>query len=278
MVKQVRDLPENDAIATMGAKLRNARDELGISRAKVQDETGIPAKTLEHYEAGASEPTLTRLKALCDLYKLSFGEMAGAEEVPKESSKEAVEESPKEEQAAPKEVAGELPAVEAMLEELAAFRVAGFDGSQRRAMALVGELNAAMKRLESDELEALAETRGLFEGDRPTADGIFGLFVEDVDEAQRFCGLVEERIVDTAILGADLYAIDREALVTVADEIKDEFDIEEPRYLGWSDCWGDYAEFVPLIREPLRKLALMGKGVNFTDPGQFPARELEVAA
>lgn len=274
MVKQVRDLPENDAIATMGVKLRNARDELGISRAKVQDETGIPAKTLEHYEAGASEPTLTRLKALCDLYKLPFGEMAGTEEGPKEIAGE----TPKEGETVPEEVTGGMPVVEAMLDELAAFRVAGFDGSQRRAMAIVDELTTAMKRLESDELEALAEMRELFEGDRPTADGIFGLFVEDIDEAQRFCGLVEERIVDTAILGADLYAIDREALVAVADDIKDEFDIEEPRFLGWSDCWGYYAEFVPLIREPLRKLALMGKGIDFTDPGKFPRRELEAAA
>ncbi|MEQ8284438.1 helix-turn-helix transcriptional regulator [Thalassospira sp.] len=274
MVKQVRDLPENDAIATMGVKLRNARDELGISRAKVQDETGIPAKTLEHYEAGASEPTLTRLKALCDLYKLPFGEMAGTEEGPK---KIAVE-TPKEGETVPEEVPGGMVVVEAMLDELTAFRAVGFDGAQRRAMALVDELTTAMKRLESDELEALAEARGLFEGDRPTADGIFGLFVEDIDEAQRFCGLVEERIVDTAILGADLYTIDREALVTVADDIKDEFDIEEPRFLGWSDCWGDYAEFVPLIRDPLRKLALMGKGMDLANLDQFPRRELEAAA
>ncbi|MEQ9567303.1 MAG: hypothetical protein RLN85_16065, partial [Pseudomonadales bacterium] len=80
------------------------------------------------------------------------------------------------------------------------------------------------------------------------------------------------------ILGADLYTIDREALVTVADDIKDEFDIEEPRFLGWSDCWGDYAEFVPLIRDPLRKLALMGKGMDLANLDQFPRRELEAAA
>ena len=274
MVKQVRDLPENDAIATMGVKLRAAREEAGFSRAKVQDETGIPAKTLEHYEAGSSEPTLTRLKALCDLYKLPFAEMAGTEESPKELTGE----TPKEAKTIPEETTGAVPAVEAMLDELTAFRAIGFDGAQRRAIALVDELATAMKRLESDELEALAEARGLFEGDRPTSDGIFGLFVEDVDEAQRYCGLVEERIVDTAILGSDLYAIDRDAVVKVADAIKDEFDLEEPRFLGWSDCWGDYAEFVPLIREPLRKLALMGKGMDLANLDQFPRRELEAAA
>ncbi|WP_417824646.1 helix-turn-helix domain-containing protein [Thalassospira lucentensis] len=268
MVKQVRDLPENAAIATMGVKLRAAREEAGKSRATVQKETGISAKALEHYEAGTSEVSISRLEQLCKLYGLEMKEVlpidvgGSAGEFPRDENADA----------------GGMPIVEAMLADLAAFRVTGFDGAQRRAMALVDELATAMKRLESDELEALAEARELFEGDRPTSDGIFGLFVEDVDEAQRYCGLVEERIVDTAILGSDLYAIDREALVKVADAIKDEFDIEEPRFLGWSDCWGDYAEFVPLIREPLRKLALMGKGMDLANLDQFPRRELEAAA
>lgn len=266
MVKQVRDLPENDAIATMGAKLRAAREETGKSRATVQKETGISAKALEHYENGTSQISISRLEQLCGLYGLDMKDVLSID------AGESTGALPGSENAD----VGAMSTVEAMLADLAGFRAAGFEGSQRRAMALVDDLSVAMKRLEGDELEALAAKHGLFEGERPTANDIFGLFVDDLEASQELCSEVEARIIDTAIIGTDLYGFTREALVDLAEDLQEDFDISQPRMGGFS--WGDHKDFVPVIREPLRKLALMGKGIDFTDPGQFPRRELKTAA
>jgi hypothetical protein len=111
----------------------------------------------------------------------------------------------------------------------------------------------------------------LYKGDCPSSSYIDDIFAVNPDDAQNFCGLIEERIVDTAILGVDLHAIERDALASLADRLSEEQDaLERPAAFGFS--WGKHTDFVPLIRPFLRMMALTNNMPDFTDREVFPRR------
>jgi hypothetical protein len=92
-----------------------------------------------------------------------------------------------------------------------------------------------------------------------------------LEKGQSFCANIEERVLDTAILGVDLYNIEREPLVKLADELQEEHDIEEPAWGGFS--WGEHNDFVPLIRPYMRAASYRGHPVDFTNHNEFLRRE-----
>lgn len=58
-------------------RLKNARDNKGVSQTQVYKDTGINNKTLSGYERGISEPDVDTIKILADYYNVSLEYLLG---------------------------------------------------------------------------------------------------------------------------------------------------------------------------------------------------------
>lgn len=272
MTQQVKDLP-HDQNNTAATRLRDARELMGYSRAELAKRTGIPAKSIEKFEYGSQEPSISRLQALATALEVSPQWIMGeGDQVPVKGKLPAWDNTTEAADVAPplprpeNEPVNEndlATEVRVILDTLDDMRSEMFEGTRRRAMALADNAKNLMRNLEPDELLELADERGLHKCDGDNEESITALFADGPDKGQEYCGSIEDRILDTAILGVDLYAVDRDALVKVADDHEDEHDIERPAWLGLS--WGEHSEFVPLIRVPLLAQAYSGNAMQLVE-------------
>ena len=67
---------------TLASRLRQARDDMGFSRAELARRTGIPAKSIEKFEFGTQEPSVSRLQALSEALEVTFQSLAGMDADP----------------------------------------------------------------------------------------------------------------------------------------------------------------------------------------------------
>jgi transcriptional regulator with XRE-family HTH domain len=284
MTKTSRDIPKHEGMS-VADRLKAARQDANLTRRALSEVTGIPSSTVEKYERGDMDPNTTRLKTICNQLGVSVDWVLNGDEAPHiaatpepaetqasanvaEPFAETFVEAPPqhEKMAAPvneNDKINPMKHVRVLLDLLDDMRGHRFDGLQRQAMALENDIRVALKYLEPDELLALADERGLHQ-DESCLDtsGILDLFTESLDKGQIYCGNIEERILDTAILGVDLFSIEREPLVKLADKLREDHDIEAPVQVIVFSSWGDHKDFVPLIRPYVRA---MSYGVNFID-------------
>lgn len=73
-------------IKELSVKLKEKRQELGLSRKVVSEIIGISASTLADYENGYGEPSLKSLMKLASLYKCSTDFLLGIEKKPAEKT------------------------------------------------------------------------------------------------------------------------------------------------------------------------------------------------
>lgn len=66
-------------MATLGDRLRRARDRKGLKQKEVNERTGISDKSLSRYENNASEPDAESLVKLSNLYEVSLDWLLGKE-------------------------------------------------------------------------------------------------------------------------------------------------------------------------------------------------------
>lgn len=250
MTMKVKDVPEGTE-ETPAMRLRQAREDKGLTRTELASRTGIPPKSIEKFEYGSQEPSLSRLQALSEALGVTTQWIMGDEdngdvsEAPSPSS-----ETTPALLAEPVNDNDPMQRVRDMLERLDDMRVDEFQGVQRQAMALADDVRAALRYLEPGDLLAVASERGLYQGECKDESDILDLFSENVEEAQAYCGNIEERILDTAIIGVDLYAVECEPLIELAEEME----IESPGIFGW----GDHKDFVPVIRSHFQAEVLSG--------------------
>ncbi len=290
MTKILRDVPIHEGM-TVADRLKAARKDANKTRKAVFESTGIPASTLEKYETGNMDPNTTRLQAICDFLGVSVGWVlnghdtlsVAATEKPAETQVSAnvaetstetfTESTPEHSKIGPPTNENDpMGHIQEVLSSLDTMRAYGFVGYQRQAIALEEYIRTALKSIEPKELTTLALEQGLFQDESfPKASDIHDLFAEGLDEGQASCGCIEERILDTVILGVDLFKIDRGPLVELADKLQEVHDIAAPAWGGFS--WGDHKDFVPLIRPYLRALAYRGNFVDFSNEDLYKKRE-----
>ena len=265
MTMQVKDLPEN-LNETVATRLRLARDAAGRTRATVTTETGIPAKSIEKFENGHQEPSVSRLVTLCTLYGVSVDHILGQNNDPITPELNAIEQGMA---AASDEGLSKTNGPAAILNELDAMRANSFVLSKRRAMALVDELVRQLRFLEPDELLRLAGIRGIYKGECQDIETLIDFFFDDPDKGQKYCGLVEERIIDTAVIGVDLYTIELASLEHLIEDLA----ISPEGFDDLFSEWNGHDNIIPEIRTTLRGMSIAGNAPDFNNLEKLPRRQ-----
>lgn len=264
MDTNVTDADDTTAQRVIGARFRAAREAAGLSRAQVERASNVSQKAIEKFEAGLQSPNFVRFAALCAAVGKTVDEMLNgratrARPGTDETDDESATPPPGDDQQS------EVDPVEDALSRIDELRQHHFHDGQRKAIALVAVLRDALKSWEPAALLTLARKRGVDRGTCPSALDLQNALAADTDKGQAACAAVEERIIDTAVLGADLFSVPYEQLCKIADQLKRQFELDEG-FFGW----GKPPVLVPMLREPMRQLAVAGKGVALAAPGSAP--------
>lgn len=254
----------------IGQKLRTAREAAGMTRPDLSKATGVPTKSIEKYETGVQEAGVCRMGEIAQVLGVRIEDLIGikvpAPAIPSEDPPWDTDE--------PAEEALPLQLARATLETLDRMRLAGFDQTPRKAQALVEQARRELGFLEIDELEVLAKERGLYcDGCEGSADvSITAVFstmyaAETKQEAILFSHNVAERLIDTSVLGVDLWSIEFDAVTDFADRLQEDGLLEDRPWF-----WGDHAKAIPIIRPAAHQKALHGSSLPKDNPALFPAR------
>lgn len=273
------DVPVNSQSETLASRLRMVREGKNFSRRAASEETGIPQNSIEKFENGSQEPTVSRLQSLAELYEVTVDWLLNGEENEEAKSLKGNSPTSPENEArseAEEEVAQdvtETPSdnVRVMLSELDELREGDFKNGQRYALALAKDAVHMIGYLEVDELEKLAHERELHQEDEEQGFKFSELFQDNPHEAdEQFVGIVAERIADTALLGVDLYQIEADVLSGVADRLHSEKSLFPEGYNKMPfSSWGEHDEVVPLIRKALRAKFVSSKEIDFSNLEEF---------
>lgn len=253
--------------ADLPSRLRDARESKGLSRAKLSSETGIPAKSIEKFEAGDQEPSVSRLLTLANALGVSFDALIGRNV--DETVEEVPENSPETSDLIPEVELQPTPLSDAsmFLEQLDRLRGNSFEGSPRFTAAVIDKLKGVLDFLEPGQLMVLADQRELFKEDCPSASGLLDMLLGDFQVGNAECSIIEERIIDTAVFGVDLFGIQLDALEDLADQLE----ISHPSGF-FTAYWENHSEILDVLRPPLRALAITGNVPDLENEEQFPLR------
>lgn len=263
-----------DDLSTFGARLRAAREEQDLSRpalAKLTDNI-VTARIIDHLEKGTSEATIQKSELLAKALGvstdwLSHGKGNGPVAKPEASPDMAsLDEEEAEDNAQEDTGARHLTGLLDLLEEIEGYRLDGFTAHTRKMPLLIEDAEIAAEYLEPVEIEMIALERCAGEVKLPealqqqhTAHLSFRNRTrqarrEDAERTKYDTALQEvvDRIIDTAVLGLDLYSVDLSVLSTFARK----HDISSPHFFGG---WEHHSEIVPRVREKYRDMALQGR-------------------
>jgi len=281
------------ALTELPTRLRQAREDKGLSRAQAEKLTGIPAKSIEKFETDNQEPSISRVKTLCDVYEICPADLLGMDvvnddeidddgfdhdDVPtveaEEHNDDDVDTSiPSHRALVTIDDTEVLEPIIDLLNELGVLRDDGLESHRRRATRLIEELQEQLRSLEPVDLIKLADVCELYRADCPTANMIEVVFSESMDKGQAYCGKIEERIIDTAVFGIDLYEIERKPLVALAEKLAWSHGVEmKGTALLIFDDWGTHQDLALALRPTLRKMAIMGEGPDLVDSNKFKRR------
>lgn len=270
----------DETLKTLGERLQHAREIRGLSRRDLANMLEITGRKIEHYEYGSTEPPPSVCRALAGALEidpgiLAFGRVPFAA-TPNVNSDDgsASDILPIKRQA--------IENVDNLLETIDAVRSRGYVNNERMTIALVKKLHSAFDFLEAEDIHQVAYRRGLAilgagEAHLPKQDSddtgnVFSLFEAEHEEPRVRAPLEEliERIIDTALIGGDIFAAELLNLRAFArkHDVGTGLLAAVPR---------SHKAIAPLIRPVLRKKALE-RGSNFNLEGLLREEDLETTS
>lgn len=230
----------------IGSRIRETREEAGISRAGLGKMTGLSPKIILKIENAEQEATPSRLQSICQALSIDPAEFFGSTDV---SPNVPARNSP------PVLIADPFSTAANILEAIDQLREDGYEDGPRKALALADEAKRALSYLEPDALTDLARLRGVKRQPETDTSTVLGLFSTDPCEGQEICGHIEDRIVDTAVFGFDLWTVDIGAFSPIATQLVRDEKIEDRTGLfgGWNL---NHQEMAPLVRPYIRRMAV----------------------
>lgn len=61
----------------LGQRLKELREEKGLSQKQLAEKTGLSSSSIARWELGQSEPTVSSVSVLCDLFEVSADYLLG---------------------------------------------------------------------------------------------------------------------------------------------------------------------------------------------------------
>lgn len=260
MTVETRDIPETEKTETLAHRLKRARTVADLTRKELAKRTGIPMKSVEKFESGAMDPNTKRLRKLAEVLEVSpehllyGGDQATASQMPALSDDPTIDVPTIEE-------------VEDALTRIDDLREGDFSEAKRPALALAQTANQKAASLDADDLLELAEHRRLFAADLPTVSDLEKASIKDPEQAESAHQEIANRIVDTAIFGIDLYALELEPVADLAQEIG----VEMPLFFGWDS----HHDMLEDARSHLRRAAIILQTDLADDRKRFPLRKVK---
>ncbi|WP_175474060.1 helix-turn-helix domain-containing protein [Thalassobaculum litoreum] len=238
----------DDDTALIAERIKRARTEAGMSRKALSDATGISARTIERIENGEQEVTVQRVKLLATATGKSAAWLQG-DEKPDDEVDEFPAPAPKPDPSRRSEppVPPTTADVYASLRMIDTLRSEGFDGTIRQAMATCDQVRSMLAYQEPAALVEIASSRGIDRTTFPKAREIQERLENAPEAGHQDCAAIQERIIDTAILGVDLHVVSPKALQDMAKSSG----LESDGWLGWSN---DNA-LIEAVRPTARRMA-----------------------
>ncbi|RMB12145.1 helix-turn-helix domain-containing protein [Eilatimonas milleporae] len=240
-----------ETTSEIGKRLKAARENARYSRTQLAKVTGIPAKTIEKYEYGTTDPSVTRLLKMAQVLGTSAIDLIAGEDLSLDNDE---------------------PVIVKQLDQLDHMREDGLAKYWREFPALLASTEEKLAIISVPDLLDIAEDRGLV--DLPTVQHIERLALEGADKPQALCKEIANRIVDTLYFGADLYAVERKELERLAKILGVQPEGTAIFFWGWSND----EELIGALRHKLRQDAWQtGEGSPHM-PMQFPLNENDEVA
>lgn len=238
----------DDDNALIAGRIKQARTDAGMSRKALSDATGISARTIERIENGDQEVTVQRLKLLATATGRSVAWLQGDDEPDEEVDDFPAPAS----KPAPSWRSGPLSPptvadVYAALSVIDTLRLEQFDGTIREAMATCDQVRSMLAYQEPAALVEIANSRGIDRTTFPKAREIQERLENAPEAGQEDCAAIQERIIDTAILGVDLHVVAPKTLQDIAKAA----DLESDGWLGWSND----DVLIQAVRPTVRRMA-----------------------
>lgn len=252
----------------LGRRLRQAREEAGMSRAQLGERTGISDKVIQKIESGAQDPSVSRLVALCQAVDFPFHEMVGSEESGR--GQDAPSQLLPDPATAPQ--TEPVDQVRELLDQLDGLREGKFENALRRPFAMADEGVRLLRSVEPGDLATLARERALHESDDLDTGKLLDAFEDSFTGAEIRTSEIAERVIDTGFFGLDLYRIEIKALHDLGERFVDD-DVHGIETPGFLQSWGPHTVIVPELRLILRRMAVIGQGLDFSNAEEFPQRE-----
>ena len=215
-------------IKTINDRIREVREKAGLSRPTLAEKTGIPKRSVEKLEYGSMEPSIDRLKAIAKACDASFDYLVSGD-TDQDNSKPSKPKSTSDDKPETVKPKSEELSIEQQLIKIDAMRKSEFEGNIRAHLADINQVAENMKRLEPGDLHQLAINRGIPEVSFPSIDHIYDMFSSDVDGAQAICTDLEERVMDTAIIGFDFVSQEHVFLSEIVEEAEIQRSDEEEK-------------------------------------------------
>ncbi len=264
---------------TVGSFLRDARSISGLTQKQVAEEAEIGLSAYKQYERDGAMPPLDKAGQLAEVLNFDprelFNEIdALASGQPAPVGRPRIHPGSAEEGGgapAPVKPASLADVVREQLSSIDGLREAG-KRSELRSGKRIKKLQRQLMELEPEVLYEIFEERGgnldSCPSGTPLLDGLLSIFEEDQEEGNKVCGVVSDRVIDTALLGVDLWALSDDSLDQLDSDIAGfwEGDIA---LLGWDNI----SEIIVKRRKLAWSAAMRGKGVAVDDPEKYPRRD-----
>jgi transcriptional regulator with XRE-family HTH domain len=262
---------------TVGSFLRDARGVTGMTQKEVAEEAEIGLSLYKQYEGDRCSPSLENVGRLVRVLGLDAVKLLDEVNNP-EVSVVAPRGRPRNDGRA----GGELKAVPVTPAARAQTELDAINKLRRvgelqalRSGKRVRQLQADLSMLEPERLYELAEAWEVnLEACRetPLLADLLSIFDDDMEEGEKVCGIVADRIIDVALLGVDLRALSDQALRRLLKEFKLASWFDLPVDGGVADDPEEFQAYLTAARKKAWQAVMRGEKLTVADQENYPRR------
>lgn len=265
---------QDNTQATIGSRITVAREKAGLTQQELADLVRLSRNTIKNYENGNSSPTCVNLEGIAKSLSVEPAFLFSGLSVDAQQKEETQSGDDldlelddtaelEEEVNRPADATVETAGVDKLSDHLQQLSELELDGdrlTKKKAEAHIKLIHVAADGLTLEGAVEQAEKHDLVNADQIASPlnelssvGFDPNENEVAELTDQIITEVIERLIDHALVGSDLYAVDFKVL----DDFSESHDIYPNRLIAFG--WRGYEELVPAIREKVREIMLSGE-------------------